>query len=89
MSVGASEPVGSVQSDRKIAIRNSVYAPLELTVLHLLPRTLWHYTAKLSGLDYLASKGDPPPGNAVTWGGRTRLTDIVLGSQLAAEVVDD
>jgi hypothetical protein len=41
--------------------------------------------AKLGG--YLARKGDPPPGNAVMWRGLTRLTDIVLGMQLAAETV--
>ena len=39
--------------------------------------------AKLGG--YLARKGDPPPGNIVMWRGLTRLTDIVLGMQLAAK----
>jgi hypothetical protein len=42
-----------------------------------------HVTGELGG--YLARKGDPPPGNTVRWRGLTRLTDIVLGMQLAAE----
>ena len=53
-----------------------------------LPRTLAHYTTQLAKLGgYLARKGDPPPGNTVMWRGLTRLTDIVLGMQLAAKVV--
>ena len=53
-----------------------------------LPRTLAHYTTQLAKLGgYLARKGDPPPGNIVMWRGLTRLTDIVLGMQLAAKVV--
>ena len=53
----------------------------------ILPRTLAHYAmhlAKLGG--YLARKGDPPPGNTVMWRGLTRLTDIVFGMQMAAEL---
>src|SRR5262249_54412085 len=50
------------------------------------PRTLSHYATQLAKLGgYLARKGDPPPGNTVMWRGLTRLTDIVLGAQLAAE----
>jgi hypothetical protein len=53
-----------------------------------LPRTLSHYTINLAKLGgYLARKGDPPPGNIVMWRGLTRLTDIVLGMQLAGKVV--
>jgi hypothetical protein len=53
-----------------------------------LPRTLAHYTTQLAKLGgYLARKGDPPPGNTVMWRGLTRLTDIVFGMQLAAEVL--
>jgi len=53
-----------------------------------MPRTLLHYTTQLAKLGgYLARKGDPPPGNTVMWRGLTRLTDIVLGMQLAAEDV--
>jgi len=53
-----------------------------------LPRALSHYAIQLAKLGgYLARKGDPPPGNIVMWRGPRRLTDIVLGMQLAAEVV--
>ncbi|MBW8848442.1 MAG: IS4 family transposase [Burkholderiales bacterium] len=52
----------------------------------LVPRTLSHYAIQLAKLGgYLARKNDPPPGNLVMWRGLTRLTDIVLGMQLAAE----
>ena len=55
-------------------------------VPEFLPRTLAHYTTQLAKLGgYLARKGDPPPGNTVMWRGLTRLTDIVLGMQLAAK----
>jgi hypothetical protein len=37
--------------------------------------------------NYLARKGDPPPGNMVMWRGMTRLTDIVLGMSIAKEIV--
>lgn len=47
-----------------------------------------HYAIQLAKLGgYLARKGDPPPGNTVIWRGLTRLTDIVLGMQLAIEIV--
>jgi hypothetical protein len=50
------------------------------------PRMLSHYAIQLAKLGgYLARKNDPPPGNIVMWRGLTRLTDIVLGMQLAAE----
>jgi hypothetical protein len=50
------------------------------------PRMLSHYAVQLAKLGgYLARKNDPPPGNIVMWRGLTRLTDIVLGMQLAAE----
>jgi hypothetical protein len=53
-----------------------------------MPRTLAHYTIQLAKLGgYLARKGDPPPGNMVMWRGLTRLTDIVLGMQLAEKLV--
>lgn len=52
----------------------------------LVPRMLSHYAIQLAKLGgYLARKNDPPPGNTVMWRGLTRLTDIVLGMQLAAE----
>ncbi|MGJ7558788.1 hypothetical protein ACSFBI_32930 [Variovorax sp. RB3P1] len=58
------------------------------TVPELLPRTLSHYTTQLAKLGgYLARKGDPPPSNTVMWRGMTRLTDIILGMQLAQELV--
>ena len=51
-----------------------------------MPRMLSHYATQLAKLGgYLARKGDPPPGITVMWRGLTRLTDIVLGMQLAAE----
>ena len=50
------------------------------------PRMLSYYATQLAKLGgYLARKGDPPPGNTVMWRGLKRLTDIVLGMQLAAE----
>ncbi len=77
---------------------SEVFTDAEITVLdrlspataipEFLPRTLSHYTIKLAKLGgYLARKGDPPPGNIVMWRGITRLTDIVIGMQLAAKVV--
>jgi len=44
-----------------------------------------HQLARLGG--YLARTGDGPPGNLVIWRGLARLTDIVLGFQLGAQVV--
>ena len=35
----------------------------------------------------IARGRDPPPGNTVMWRGMSRLTDIVLGSTVAAELV--
>ena len=50
------------------------------------PKMLSHYATQLAKLGgYLARKNDPPPGITVMWRGLTRLTDIVLGMQLAAE----
>ena len=50
------------------------------------PRMLSYYITQLAKLGgYLARKNDPPPGNTVMWRGLTRLTDIVLGMQLAAD----
>jgi hypothetical protein len=50
------------------------------------PKTLSHYALQLAKLGgYLARMNDPPPGITVTWRGLKRLTDMVLGMQLAAE----
>jgi len=50
------------------------------------PKMLSHYALQLAKLGgYLARKNDPPPGITVMWRGLKRLTDIVLGMQLAAE----
>ena len=52
------------------------------------PRTLGLYLVKIARLGgYLARGRDPPPGNTVMWRGMSRLTDIVLGSTVAAELV--
>jgi len=52
------------------------------------PRTLAVYLTKVARLGgYLARGRDPPPGNTVMWRGMSRLTDIVLGSTVAAELV--
>jgi hypothetical protein len=52
------------------------------------PRTLALYLTKVARLGgYLARGSDPPPGNAVMWRGMSRLTDITLGSILAARLV--
>jgi hypothetical protein len=52
------------------------------------PRTLALYLTKVARLGgYLARGNDPPPGNAVMWRGMSRLTDITLGSLLAARLV--
>jgi len=39
--------------------------------------------ARLGG--YLARRHDPPPGNMIMWRGWSRLMDIQLGAELAAE----
>jgi hypothetical protein len=81
-----------------VASPNEAFTEVEISVLdrmlakttvpELLPRALSHYTTQLARLGgYLARKGDPPPGNTVMWRGLTRLTDIVLGMQLAQEVM--
>src|SRR3954454_19116696 len=52
------------------------------------PRTLGLYLAKTARLGgYLARGRDPPPGNTVMWRGMSRLTDITLGSTVAAGLV--
>src|SRR4051795_10322827 len=52
------------------------------------PRTLAVYLTKVARLGgYLARGRDPPAGNTVMWRGMSRLTDIVLGSTVAAELV--
>ena len=52
------------------------------------PRTLAVYLTKVARLGgYLARGRDPPPGNTVMWRGMSLLTDIVLGSTVAAELV--
>lgn len=46
--------------------------------------TLTTYLTKVAQLGgYLARASDPPPGNLVMWRGLARLTDIVLGFQMA------
>jgi hypothetical protein len=51
-------------------------------------RTLSHYLTKIAKLGgYLARANDPPPGNIVMWRGLSRLTDIVLGATVGAEIV--
>ena len=49
-------------------------------------RTLSTYLVKVARLGgYLARARDPPPGNTVMWRGLSRLTDIALGTMLAAD----
>jgi hypothetical protein len=51
-------------------------------------KTLSHYLTKIARLGgYLARASDPPPGNTVIWRGLSRLTDIVLGAMVGAEIV--
>ena len=51
-------------------------------------KTLSHYLTKIARLGgYLARANDPPPGNTVMWRGLSRLTDIVLGAVIGAEIV--
>ena len=76
----------NVFTDTEIAVLDRL-SP-KTVVAEFMPRALAHYTTQLANLGgYLGRKGDPPPGNIVMWRGLTRLTDIVLGMQLAAEVV--
>ena len=52
------------------------------------PRTLALYLTKIARLGgYLARGRDPPPGSTVMWRGMSRLTDITLGSTVAAGLV--
>jgi hypothetical protein len=47
--------------------------------------SLSFYLIKLARLGgYLATTSDPPPGNTVVWRGLSRLTDIRLGTEMAA-----
>jgi hypothetical protein len=51
-------------------------------------KTLSHYLTKIARLGgYLARANDPPPGNTVMWRGISRLTDIMLGALVGAEIV--
>jgi hypothetical protein len=51
-------------------------------------KTLAHYLIKIARLGgYLARASDPPPGNTVMWRGLSRLTDIMLGATIGAEIV--
>ena len=53
-------------------------------------KTLAHYLTKIARLGgYLAQANDPPPGNTVMWRGLSRLTDIVLGATVGAEIADN
>jgi hypothetical protein len=81
--VGRSAPdaePGLVLTDREVALLDYLVpdkAPR--------PRTLALYLTKVARLGgYLARGSDPPPGNAVMWRGMSRLTDITLGSTVAA-----
>jgi hypothetical protein len=50
-------------------------------------KTLSHYLTKVARMGgYLARGTDPPPGNTVTWRGRTRLMDIELGAMIGARI---
>src|SRR4051794_19274596 len=52
------------------------------------PRTLALYLTKVARLGGYPARGrDPPPGNTVMWRGMSRLTDITLGSTVAAGLV--
>ena len=47
-------------------------------------KTISFYLIRIAKLaDYLARKGDQPPGNMVMWRGLSRLADIVLGLSIA------
>jgi hypothetical protein len=49
--------------------------------------TLSIYLTKVARLGgYLARASDSPPGNTVMWRGLARLTDIVIGYELAKDV---
>lgn len=49
-------------------------------------KSISKYLTKLAMLGgYLARSNDPPPGNMVIWRGASRLTDIVLGFNLASD----
>jgi hypothetical protein len=51
-------------------------------------KTLSNYLTKIARLGgYLARVNDPPPGNTVMWRGLSRLTDIVLGATVGADIV--
>jgi Transposase DNA-binding len=51
-------------------------------------KTLSCYLTKIARLGgYLARANDPPPGNAVMWRGLSRLTNIMLGAMVGAEIV--
>jgi hypothetical protein len=51
---------------------------------------LARYLTKIARLGgYLARASDPPPGSTVMWRGMSRLTDIALGSTVAARLVGD
>lgn len=55
---------------------------------HARRKTLSHYLIKIARLGgYLARANDPPPGNTVMWRGLSRLTDIMLGAMVGAEIV--
>ncbi len=82
--VGRSAPdaePGLALTDREVALLD-----------HLVPdqapraRTLTLYQGR-AARGYLARGSDPPPGNAVMWRGMSRLTDITLGSTIAARLV--
>jgi Transposase DNA-binding len=81
--VGRSAPdaePGLVLTDREVALLDHL-VPDEAPR----PRTLALYLIKVARLGgYLARGSDPPPGNAVMWRGMSRLTDITLGSTVAA-----
>jgi len=66
-------------TNREIAILDRLVPDKETTA-----STLSAYLIKIARLGgYLARTRDPPPGNLVMWRGLSRLSDIVLGAEIA------
>lgn len=63
--------------DRRIKDKNAVKQ-----------RDVAHYVNKIARLGgYLNRANDPPPGNTIMWRGITKLSEIVIGAEIGAELV--
>jgi hypothetical protein len=79
-------PPESVLTAAEIDLLDQVEASAQPAAAARPKRTISHYLTQIAKLGgYLDRASDPPPGNMVLWRGLARLTDILLGFEVARE----